>query len=93
MPAAGKIRSAFIGKKFPSFALNGTVIMSSHYVTKWTNGTAVYINLIMSWLKSCRCVKSLNATDKDSIHQTNHLLYVGYIFRTFIGSSSGLLWN
>jgi len=31
--------------------------------------------------------------DKNSISQTHHLLYGGYMFRHFIGSSSGLLLN
>ena len=31
--------------------------------------------------------------DKTSTHQTHHLFYGGYIFRHFMGSSSGLLWN
>jgi len=32
--------------------------------------------------------------DKNSITcQTHHLFYGGYMFRSFIGSSSGFLWN
>jgi len=31
--------------------------------------------------------------DKNSIRQTHHLLYGGYMFRPFIRSSSDLLWN
>jgi len=31
--------------------------------------------------------------DTNSIRQTHHLLYGGYMFRPFIGSSSGLFWN
>jgi hypothetical protein len=36
---------------------------------------------------------NVNIKDKNSIRQTHHLLYGGYMFRPFIGSLSGLLWN
>jgi len=31
--------------------------------------------------------------DKNRIRQTHRLLCGGYMFRPFVGSSSGLLWN
>jgi len=31
--------------------------------------------------------------DKNNVRQTHHLLYGGYMFGPFVGSSSGLLWN